>query len=188
MINIKIGILGGSFNPPHKKHIEIAQKLIDKNYVNKVITVPTGDNYLRKDNLVPFEHRYNMLKLLERPGIEVSDISKVDKYTYEVLDYFNNGTDEIYFICGLDNLNDLETWKNYQYILDKYKLLVIDRPGYYYDELIKKYNSNNIIKTDIEISSISSTTVRERLANSLDVTDYLDDSVIKYINDNALYK
>ena len=65
MINIKIGILGGSFNPPHKKHIEIAQKLIDKNYVNKVIIVPTGDNYDRKDNLVQFEHRYNMLKLLE---------------------------------------------------------------------------------------------------------------------------
>ena len=188
MINIKIGILGGSFNPPHKKHIEIAQRLIDKNYLNKVIIVPTGDNYMRKDNLVPFEHRYNMLKLLERPGIEISDISRIDKYAYEILDYFHNGTDEIYFICGMDNLDDLSTWKNYEYILDNYKLLVIDRPGYYYDEIIKRYNSKNIIKTDVEVSSMSSTMIRERLINGEDVSEYLDEKVIEYINEKSLYK
>ncbi len=184
---MRIGIFGGSFNPPHKKHIKIANELIDKNYVDKVIFVPTGNSYSKRD-LIDFEDRYNMLKLLETNNILVSDISREDKYTYEVLDYFNNGTDELFFICGIDNLDNFDKWKRYEYVLEKYKLLVINRSGYSFDIIKDKYNSDNIILANIETENISSSMIREKLNNNEDVSEYVDGKVLKYIKDKKLYE
>ena len=184
---MRIGIFGGSFNPPHNKHIKIANDLINKNYVDKVIFVPTGNSYSKRE-LIDFNDRYNMLKLLETNNITVSDISKEDKYTYEVLDYFNNGTDELFFICGIDNLENFNTWKRYEYILEKYKILVINRPGYSFDIITENLNTRNIILTDIETENISSTMIREKLNNNEDVSEYVDSKVLKYVKDNKLYE
>ena len=56
---MKIGIFGGSFNPPHKKHENIAHSLIEENYVDKVIFVPVGEFYQKKD-LASFKDRLAM--------------------------------------------------------------------------------------------------------------------------------
>ena len=61
---MKIGIFGGSFNPPHKMHKNIAKYLIDNNYVDRVIFVPTGSKYKYKNNLLPNEVRFKMLELM----------------------------------------------------------------------------------------------------------------------------
>ena len=58
---MKVGIFGGSFNPPHKMHKRIGLELIKKGYVDKIIYVPVQDNYNKKD-LLPFKDRYNMVK------------------------------------------------------------------------------------------------------------------------------
>ena len=110
---MKIGIFGGTFNPPHKMHLKIALLLIEKNYVDKVIFVPTGNKYDRKDLNNEID-RLNMVNLMikDYKSLESSDyeLGKERVYTYQTLNYFKElyKNDEIYFICGSDNINDFK--------------------------------------------------------------------------------
>ena len=164
---MKIGIFGGSFNPVHNMHKNISLELIDNGYLDMVIYVPTGDKYNKKD-LINFKDRLNMLKLMTEGNgkLDVSDIGNYDEYqyTYQVLDYFRSiySDDDIYFICGSDNLKYFDTWKKYQYVLEYYKLLVIKRNCDNIDDILNKYKDyiNNIIIADIMESEVSSTYIR----------------------------
>ena len=193
---MKIGIFGGSFNPPHKMHKEIAIELIKKHYVDKVIFVPTGSKYKYKNNLLSDKVRFEMLELMCRDNnnLEVSDYELKEHvvYTYETLNYFKNKykDDEIYFICGTDNLSYIDKWKNGEDILSNYKLLVIKRNTDDINTLLEKYKDykNNIIVTDIKENEISSTKIREMIYNNKRAEDYLDESVYSYIRENNLYR
>ena len=182
---MRIGIYGGSFNPPHNMHKNIPLLLIDKNYVDKVIYVPTGDKYNKK-NLINSIHRYNMLKLICNDKLDVSDYEIKNNlvYTYQTLDYFNNlyKDDEIYLIVGSDNFNDITSWKNYKYILNKYKILVIMRNN----DILKDYD--NVIICNIEKDNISSTEIRSKIKNKdSSILENIDKNVLKYIMDRKLY-
>lgn len=194
---MKIGIFGGSFNPPHNMHKNISLNLIKKGYVDKIIYVPTGDFY-KKSSLISFKHRLEMLKLMinQINDLLISDIGndKNYEYTYQVLDYFGQlyNEDEIYFICGSDNLDEFNTWKNFEYILSYYKLLVIKRNNDDIDEITNKFKAfiRNIIWANIDFSNISSTEIRKIINDNkfTSLQDRLDDNVIKYIIDNKLYR
>ena len=189
---MKIGIFGGSFNPVHNMHVNISLELIKKGYLDMVIYVPTGDMYNKKD-LISFKDRLNMLKLIvsEYDNLEVSDIGNNDnyQYTYQVLDYFReiyNNADDIYFICGSDNLSSFDTWKRYKYILENYKLLVIKRNGDNIDYILNKYdNVSNIVVSSLEEFKLSSTEIRNNID---DASCYLNDKVYSYIKKNKLYR
>ena len=193
---MKIGIFGGSFNPPHKMHKKIAIELIKKHYVDKVIFVPTGSKYKYKNNLLSDKVRLEMLELMCRDNnnLEVSDYELKEHvvYTYETLDYFKNKykDDEIYFICGTDNLSYIDKWKKGEDILSNNKLLVIKRNTDDINTLLDKYKDykNNIIVTDIKENEISSTKIREMIYNNKGVNDYLDNKVLDYIVRNKLYR
>lgn len=184
---MKIGIFGGSFNPPHNMHKDIAVNLIHGGYLDQVIYVPTGNCY-KKEGLIDAEDRYQMLKLMtsDYPNLLVSDVEMQEElmYTYETLDYFRElfSHDSIYFICGSDNLDQIATWKNYQYILDNYKLLVVKRET---DKINTKYK--NVILANIPISNISSTKIREEL-KKYEHVNYIDYKVKEYIKKNRLYQ
>lgn len=181
---MKIGIFGGSFNPPHQMHKQIALNLINQHYVDKVIYVPTG-NYYQKKDLIDIEYRLDMLKLMcaNNPQLDVSDFERQNTlvYTYQTLDYFKKlyPDDEIYFICGSDNLINFVTWKNYQYILNNYQLLVIMREG----SILNLPKDANIIITNISSQNLSSTQLRDHMDKTK-----LDDNVYEYIQKNKLYK
>ena len=193
---MKIGIFGGSFNPPHKMHKKIAIELIKKHYVDKVIFVPTGSKYKYKNNLLSDKVRLEMLELMCRDNnnLEVSDYELKEHvvYTYETLDYFKNKykDDEIYFICGTDNLSYIDKWKKGEDILSNNKLLVIKRNTDDINTLLEKYKDykDNIIVTEIEENEISSTKIREMIYNNKRAEDYLDESVYSYIRENNLYR
>ena len=192
---MKIGIFGGSFNPPHKMHKEIALTLIEKHYVEKVIFVPTGSKYKYKNNLLSDKVRFEMLKLMCRDNnnLEISNYELKEHvvYTYETLNYFKNKykDDEIYFICGTDNLSYIDKWKKGEDILSNNKLLVIKRDTFDINTLLEKYKDykDNIIVTEIEENEISSTKIREMIYNNKRVKDYLDDKDLDYIIRNKLY-
>ena len=186
---MKIGIFGGCFNPPHNMHYKIAQKLIYCGYLDKVIFVPTGNDYEKVD-LIDIDDRINMLNLIVSDNMEVSDICKNPKYqyTFEVLDYYHSiyPNDELYFICGTDNLNELYIWRNYEYILSTYKILVIHRNGDDVNSILDRYieYKGNIIVSSIEESLISSTNIRNNLEEN---KDKLDEKVYNYIKEKKLY-
>ena len=191
---MKIGIFGGSFNPVHLMHKNIALELIRMNYIDKVIYVPTGGLYEKK-GLVSEFHRYKMLELMieGNNNLEVDDyeFGKLT-YTYETLDYFRekyNGND-IYFICGTDNLKEIGSWQKANYILDNYGLIVIKRNDDNIIELLAKYKDKSILVVDNICNKVSSTEIRSLLKSnrdSFELSNKLDGKVLKYIKDNDLY-
>ena len=191
---MKIGIFGGCFNPPHKMHKDIAVNLINNKYVDKVIYVPTGNKYPKKE-LLSDQERYQMIELMikDNENLLVSDYEFNTEltYTYQTLDDFNNKykNDEIYFIMGADNLDEFDTWKNYQYILKKYKLLVINRGDFNQDKLLEKYleYKDNIIFAKQDINFISSTYIRANI-NDDSMLKYLDVDVLNYIRSKKFYR
>lgn len=191
---MKIGIFGGSFNPPHNMHKNIALELIQKGYLDTAIYVPTGDKYDKKD-LIEFKHRLNMVKLMidEYDNLLVSDIGNNEnyQYTYQVLDYFRSiySDDDIYFICGSDNLKYFDTWMKYQYVLEYYKLLVIKRNGDNIDDILNKYSNyiENIIISNISENQVSSTNIRDNIDDNV-VNENLDKKVYTYIKRNKIYE
>lgn len=189
---MKIGIFGGSFNPPHKIHQKITNYLVKNNYLDKVIFVPTGSNY-EKPYLASEQDRYNMLKLMIG-NVSYLDISTYEfgklTHTYQTLDHFKKHykDDEIYFICGSDNLKEIKTWKRYQYILSNYKLLVIRRNGESITDILselKSYQDNIIVIDDIK-SSLSSTSIRKRFKDDKKLVKdgNIDSKVFEYIKNN----
>ncbi len=194
---MKIGIFGGSFNPPHKMHKKIALDLIKNNYVDKIIFVPTGNKYKYKTNLLSDEIRFKMLTLMcaDNKNLEVSDYELKDEvvYTYETLDYFKNKykDDDIYFICGTDNLSYIDKWKNGLDVLANNKLLVVKRSTDNINDLLVKFKDykDNIIVTNILENEISSTKVRREIkrGNINNIESYVEKEVFNYIVDNKLY-
>lgn len=193
---MKIGIFGGSFNPPHKMHLNMALELLDKGYIDKVIYIPTGSKYVYKNNLLPNKNRFEMLKLMVKDDerFMVSDFELKDRcvYTYETLDYFRSvyPNDEIYFVCGADNLSYVDKWKNGLELLENNKFLVVKRDGEDTDTLLEKFckYKDNIVISDVKPFDLSSTKIRERLKNNEDVLEYLDKDVLNYIEENELYE
>lgn len=189
---MKIGILGGSFNPPHKMHKKIALELIAKKYVDKVIFVPTGDAY-PKPNLVSAKERCEMVKRMIRGNhhLEVSDFECKNgrKYTYETICYFKDKykEDTIYFIVGLDNVKELPTWKNYQFLL-AFPFIALDRGQEKVEDFVKKKNYTNIIVAPIVTEDISSTQIRKCIKNNKPYIQYIDPSVYEYIEEHNLYQ
>ena len=191
---MKIGIFGGSFNPPHKRHEEMAKFLLDR-YVDKIIFVPTGSNYEYKNNLISNEHRFNMVKLVANKydNMEVSDFEMKDEviYTWQTLDYFRDlyQSDEIYFICGSDNLSYVDKWKRGEYLLKNYKFLVIDRNTNRINDFIKRFSEykDNILLVEMELSNLSSTYIRKNVLKKQEIIRFLDKDVYEYIIKNSLY-
>ena len=193
---MKLGIFGGSFNPPHNMHTDIANYMINQQYVDKVVFVPTGSKYAYKNNLIEEEHRLNMLEILsnKNENILVSDYELKSEvvYTIDTLRYFKElyPNDEIYFICGLDNFSYIDKWKNGEEILSNYKIIVINRDGNDLDELLVKYNDykDNIIVSNMEMKDISSTYIRDNIKEIDKVKEFIDEDVLRYIYERELYR
>lgn len=193
---MRIGILGGSFNPPHKMHLNMGIELLNKNYVDKIIYVPTGSKYKYKNNLVADHHRFKMLEMMIKVNdkLDVSDYELKDEvvYTCDTLKYFqeNYPNDEIYFVCGADNLSYVDEWKNGIYLLENYKFLVIKRYTDDIEEILKRFSKykDNIIVSDVEPDSLSSTEIRNKIKSGEGVFELLDKEVYEYILDNKLYE
>lgn len=190
---MRIGIFGGSFNPPHFMHKNIALELIEKGYLDKVIYVPTGKHY-PKEGLVKDEARYEMVKRMisSNPNLEVSNY-EFDKltYTYQTLNHFKElyKDDEIYFVCGSDNFKKIDLWNNYHYMLDNFKFIIIPRNNDNVNCLIDKFGGN-VIVPNISYSIVSSTEIRKILKqnrHSKKLIKKLDIETLNYIYANDLY-
>ena len=128
---MKIGILGGTFDPPHDAHLKIAERSIEQFYLDKVIFIPSGNPWQKKET-TSFIHRYEMTKLLIKNS-EQLEISKIENsedtpsYTYETLTKLNLPKENLFFILGSDTAMKIRTWKNYKDLSD---IILFDGKGY----------------------------------------------------------
>lgn len=193
---MRIGIIGGSFNPPHRLHKEMALNVLKHKLVDKVIYVPTGDKYA-KGELLDGIDRLNMVHLMCQDNnlLEVSDyeIKRGSSYTYETLDYFKRlyPDDEIYFILSTDLILDIMNWKKPEYILSKYKLIGLKRKGVegILPEIYSRYPES--LKTyDFKMEELSSTMIRKRIKEGKieELKGKLDQKVLEYIEKHSLYQ
>ena len=179
---MRLGVYIGSFNPPHKGHIDVVNYLLINKYVDRVLIVPTL-GYWNKNNLIDIRHRINMLKIFESDKIKIDTLHNEYAYTYQLMEALTKDYDyELYLIIGADNVIEFDKWKNYHELLN-YKIIVMNRDKIDIAKYIKKYHSNNfIIVNNYKSISISSSEIRNNLNNK-----YLDEKVLKYIKDNNLY-
>lgn len=186
---MKIGVYVGSFNPVHKGHINIVNYLIAKEYVDKIIIVPT-ESYWNKKDLVSIDHRINMLKLYETNNILIDTKLNKYQYTYQVLSEIKKEHQNIHLIIGSDNIPKFHLWKNVEEILEN-KIIVINRNNLDIRSDLAKFKSNNfILIPNYPQVDISSTKIRQLIAKERieDLNKYLDQEVIKYILNKNLYK
>ncbi len=198
----RIGVLGGSFDPCHRGHINLAVDAKEQMNLDEVILMPTRIQPFKQDKKVAdANHRVNMLKeaIKECSGLSVSTWEidqKTVSYTYKTLEALKKikGEDaEIYFISGTDSFINIESWKNGKDMLRKHKFIVGVRPGYRLNELdeaiakAKKIYGTDVHKIDNRRFHISSTEIRDRLKNNQSISDLVTDSVERYILENGLY-
>jgi len=192
---MKIGIFGGSFNPPHKMHEEIANELLKEQLVDTIIFVPTGMKYEYKNNLIDNKYRLDMLNIIasHNKNFQVSDFECKEEvvYTHQTLDYYHKlyPQDELFFICGTDNLSYIDKWKKGEYLLENYNYIIIGRDTNQLEPLLEKYKKykDHFIISNISPKSISSTMIREKIRKNEDCSNYIREDVLEYIKKNHLY-
>ena len=194
---MKIGIFGGCFNPPHKMHKAICDELLKRKIVDKIIIVPVGELY-EKSELASNIDRYNMLDILfnDNNKVEISKFEFQDKqvYTYQTLLHFNEKEpqNEICFICGVDNLNEIATWKEFYTVIKDFRIIAVKRAGTRlnceYKNLILQGFKIEVV--DINSERISSTAIRLWLKNNNieNLQKYIDEKVLKYLLNSGTYQ
>lgn len=199
----KIAIMGGSFDPCHRGHINLAIDAKNQMNLDKVVFVPTKIQPFKLGKAVaPDKDRINMLKLAidKIEGLEISDIeiSKNEvSYTYNTLRKIKkNLGDEykIYFLVGTDAFLQIESWNKADELLRENCFLVGSRIGYKSDELekvikrVKEKYGCEVILVDNRRFHNSSTEIRNRVLKNLSLSDLVGKEVDRYINENGLYR
>jgi nicotinate-nucleotide adenylyltransferase len=140
---MKLGILGGTFNPIHYGHLRAAQEVQDIFAFDRILFIPVGRPSFEKKGLISAQHRYEMTKiaLQNNPCFDISDIemkSKTVSYSVETLKslsmIYKNA--ELFFIIGIDAFLDLPQWKQPGRLLKLANIIVISRPHFSFADVV----------------------------------------------------
>jgi len=190
----RIGIYSGSFNPIHIGHQKLAQYLIDNQLVDEVWFVVSPCNPLKKQDDVIDEYiRLEMLLMAikQQPDFKASDIEftmPVPSYSIDTLHVLTSQYPDykFYLIIGSDNALIFDQWKDYTQLLNEYPVLVYPRHGYDVELVTGKYPQMQVLQSPY--FDISSTQIRQFIAQKKDVSPWLHPSVCQFINENNLYR
>ena len=186
----KFAILGGTFDPPHNAHIEIAKRALDQFSLNRVSFIPAGNPWHKEGVVSPYSHRFEMTKLLvdDFDYFEVSDIENdtlKPTYTIETLKKIEN-IENSYLIIGADVAKNIRTWKNYKEIIEYTKILIAPRDGVTISELDEGFPGPYDLIRGKEVN-LHSTFIRERLNEINNIQNIMPNKIFEYIQDNSLY-
>lgn len=195
---MRIGFFGGSFNPPTNGHINLAKKAIKMCNLDKLIFVPMGDFYEKKD-LAKAKDRLSMLKLAilsdSESNLEVSDLEIKEARKMSAIEAFrlieeNYPNEEKLFVMGADNFINILNWKESEELLNKYKYIVFERKDIdikkFIEEDLKKYKTQITIVKNIEHKNTSSSKFREENKKN-NMQDIVPKEVFDYIIKNNIY-
>lgn len=212
---MRVGIFGGSFNPPHIGHLNAIQDVAKKTGLQKVHVVPAAQNPLKMKTEGPSpEQRLEMTRLAFS---DVGDMYLVDdqeikrggaSYTIDTVMNLRKSVEakDLFLVIGADNLEELAQWKDYQKILAEANLVVTSRPGWelptaldelpsFLQPMVEDFDFNFVeLKTGRSIQfvrlkdvEISASELRKWIRISKNVDKYLPLSVENYIKAQKIY-
>ena len=200
---MKIGIIGGSFDPIHLGHLAMAEYLREIKNLDKILFIPTG-NAPHKTYESLAEQRLEMVKLAIEDNeyfsfCQIEVLKETTSYTAETLKELKEKWPEaeFNFIIGTDNLFSIEKWYKIEELGKLTKILVSNRiykEGLSIEEVMEKcqFLENQFnLKIDIvdsPVFEISSSDIRRRIKNHMSIKYLLPKKVEDYIRDNGLYK
>ena len=199
---MKIGILGGTFDPIHNGHLAIAEEARAYLNLNEVLFLPAGQPWMKSDRSIsPAHHRVAMISLAlqarpwfkystmeiehQGPSYSVDSVAELKAKAVEATDW--------YFILGWDNLSKIPQWKEPAKMIEMCFLVAVPRPGYDRPN-IKKLEakipgiSKKIILMDKPRVDISATDIRSKVAQGLSIDGLVPEAVERYIKENGLYR
>ena len=200
----KVGILGGTFNPIHTGHLIMAEEACNRHNLSKVIFIPAyipPHKYV--EDLANANQRYQMVKhaIKENSKFEVSDLeikregrSFTIDTVQEVLHYYGKSS-IIFLIMGADSLNELELWKDIKKLSQLCHFVIVNRPGYKTEpsarlvEIIGKDKVADMerLRLTIEPIGTSSTGIRKRINDGVEIKELVPECVEAYIREHGLY-
>ena len=189
----KVGIYSGSFNPIHHGHVMLANYLVEFSDLDELWFVVSPQNPLKKkEDLLDDDERLKMLQLAlgDDSRFHVCDIEMhlpTPSYTINTLTALSEQYPdyEFVFICGMDSLQNFPNWREYQKILDNFRLLVFPRAGYDGGELT---HHPNVTVVETPIIEISSTFIRDCVKNGKDVRHFMPEKAFRYMVEMGFYK
>lgn len=198
-----IGIMGGTFDPIHYGHLVTAEAARCEFKLDKVVFVPSGQPPHKENQIITEAfHRFRMTEAAIRsnPHFEISR-EEMDRpgpsYAVDTVKHFQHvyGPEaKIYFITGADAILEILTWKNVEELIESCCFIAATRPGYQLNELrehlrvLQPHHLERILNINVPAMAISSTEIRDRVAESRSIKYLLPEAVEKYIKQNNLYK
>lgn len=198
-MNRRVGIFGGTFNPPHVGHVSAARAFLEQAQLDELIIMPAFiPPHKEYDSVVSCEERLDMCKIAfsELSNTSISDLEiarKGKSYTYLTLEELTKEDTDLYFLCGTDMILTMDNWKNPEIIFslanicyirresDEDKTTLIAKKCREYRE---KYGAN-VLPIDAEVIEISSSEIRNDFGIA---SKYLSPGVVEYITKAGLYK
>ena len=198
---MKVGVLGGTFDPIHNGHMIIAEEARVRLNLADILFVPAGQPWLKTNALISAaEHRVMMVRLaiIDKPYFKLStmEIERAGPtYTVDTIAdlqaQLGAGT-ELFFILGWDSLAELPQWRQPSRLVKMCRLVTVPRPGYPPPDLkaletVIPELSQGVILMDKPEIDISATEIRERVAQGLSIRHLVPEPVDRYIQENGLY-
>ena len=164
---VKIGILGGTFDPPHKGHLYISKTAIKKLRLKKIFWTITKKNPLKKNPYLKLNERIKLSKKITSKNKKISVKYFDDKIrsanTFNLLNYIKRETKaDLFFLMGADNLKKFHKWKNWKKIPKLAKIVVFPRKNHSRSSITtNNLNKKDLIYINSKKINISSSLIRK---------------------------
>jgi nicotinate-nucleotide adenylyltransferase len=199
---MKLGVLGGTFDPIHNGHMAAGRAAQDALSLDAMLLIPSHIPPHRHDPVgATSEQRFEMARLAAQDfrGWSASRI-EIDRrgpsYTFDTLTELAEPGTQLYFIIGADAFAEIATWSRYPAVLDLANFVVVSRPGITLDSVRERVPSafrerpaasTRVISVEAHTPDISSTDIRRRVRAAHSLTGLVPDSVARYIAAHRLY-
>lgn len=187
-----IGLYFGSFNPIHVGHLIVANHIVEHTDIDKLWFVVSPHNPLKDSNSLLNEYdRLHLVQLAIEDNVKFR-ASNVEfqmpkpSYTIDTLTYLSEKfpLEEFSVIMGSDSFQNITKWKNYEQLLEQYKVLVYKRPGFE----VSDTHGGDVTVLDAPLLQISASFVRDQLKEGKSIRYVVPENVRAYIEENNYYK
>lgn len=200
---MKLGILGGTFNPIHYGHLAMAEAASSAHGLDRVVLLPSGRPPHKTEELAPPEARLAMARLasMGRDDLDVSDIEVRRpgvSFTVDTLEEFRRlyPNAELFFLIGEDSIGELPSWRNPGRILDLARVVALNRPGVDASfrqqdfpgtppEVVEQLEKDRV---RMDPCPIESRAIRRALKAGESVEGLIPPRVLEYIRKQGLYR